>query len=258
MGSENALGGSKEKERPVRERRASLKVGSVCAAFGTLAYAAFGILHGSTSGRGGAEILFEHVLERPYWDLINLGSMLAILCWLAAFVALARSLGSGTSGGGSETSAMIGRLAVVSLTFGAAVASLQFFVDGYTLTALADRWATASPADQEGIVRTGDLVHTLIREPVFASEPIFLFGLPFALIGLGITLDQNYPAWFGWAGFAVGAATFVMGVTWFAGFDFIPELALWVALQPLEWLWLLVLGAVMWRRSSVMWETESG
>lgn len=32
----------------------------------------------------------------------------------------------------------MGRLAVLSLAFGAAVASLQFLVDGYALTALAD------------------------------------------------------------------------------------------------------------------------
>lgn len=211
--------------------RASLRIGSVCAMFGTFAYVTCGLLHGSLSGRGGAEILFRHVLERPYWGLIHLGSMFSILCWLAAFT---WSLGTPTSSNSSEYSSLIGLLAVVSLTFGAAVASLQFFVDGYTLTALADRWAAASPVEQQGIVRTGDLLQTLIREPVFVSEPIFLFGLPFALIGLGVALDGRYPAWIGWAGFAVSGATFVTGVTWFVGLDFIPELTLWVALQPLQ------------------------
>jgi len=95
-----------------------------------------------------------------------------------------------------------------------------------------------------------DLLHTLIREPVFASEPVFLFGLPFALIGLGVALDRAYPAWFGWSGFAVGAATLITGITWFAVVDLVPELTLWAALQPLEWLWHLVLGVVMWRESN--------
>jgi len=133
----------------------------------------------------------------------------------------------------------------------AAVASLQFLVDGYTLAVLADCWAAASsPAEQESIVRMSDLLHTLIREPVFASEPVFLFGLPFALIGLGVALDRAYPAWFGWSGFAVGAATLITGITWFAVVDLVPELTLWAALQPLEWLWHLVLGVVMWRESN--------
>jgi hypothetical protein len=97
----------------------------------------------------------------------------------------------------------------------------------------------------------GEFVHTLLRKPLFVVELLFLFGLPFALIGLGIALDREYPAWFGWAGFVVGAATFVTGTTWFVGLRAIPELVLFVALLPLEWMWTLALGVVMWRTSKL-------
>ena len=60
------------------------------------------------------------------------------------------------------------------------------------------------------------------------------------------------------AGFAVGAATLVTGITWFAGFDLVPELTLWAALQPLEWLWILVLGVVMWHESNTAREAAIG
>lgn len=235
------MGKFREKGRPVRERRAVLRIGSVCAIFGTLAYATFGVLHGPLSGSGGAEVIFRHVLERPYWALIHLGSMLAILLWLGAFVALERSFGA--SGNDSK----LYSLAVVSLTVGAAVSFLHFSIDGYVLTELADRWATAPPAEREEVVRMGEFVHTLLRQPLFVVELVFLFGLPFALIGLGIGLDREYPAWLGWAGFVVGAATFVTGTTWFVGLRVIPEVVLFVALLPLEWLWLLAMGVVMWR-----------
>jgi hypothetical protein len=247
---ENALGKFKEKGRPVRERRAVLRIGSVCAIVGTFAYASFGALHGPLSGSGGAEVIFRHVLERPYWAPIHLGSMLAILLWLGTFVALERS--SGASGNDSRFSLLAGRLAVVSLTVGAAVSFLHFSIDGYVLAELADRWATAPPAEREEVVRMGEFVHTLLRQPLFVVELVFLFGLPFALIGLRIALDREYPTWLGWAGAVVGTATFVTGAMWFANLRVIPELVLFVALLPLEWLWLLALGVVMWLRSNVV------
>jgi hypothetical protein len=221
-----------------------------------LAYAFFGVLHGSLSGSDGAEVIFRHVLERPYWALIHLGSMLAILLWLGAFVALERSFG--TSGNDSRFSLLAGWLAVISLTVGTAVSFLHFSIDGYVLTELADRWATAPPAEREEVARMGELVHTLLRQPLFVVELLFLFGLPFALIGLGIALDWAYPAWFGWAGFVVGAATFVTGATWFVGLRVIPELVLFAALLPLEWMWTLALGVVMWRTSSKLFASEAG
>lgn len=230
-----------------KQIRASLRLGSVCAILGTVMYVASGVLHGPLSGSEGAEILFRHVLERPYWALIHLVSMLAILLWLVAFAALARSFGA--SGEDSAFSSLLGQLAVVNLTVGAAVSFLHFSIDGYVLTELAYKWAASAPAEQEEVVRMGEVVHTLLRRPLFVVEILFLFGLPFALIGLGIALDREYPAWFGWAGFVVGAAMFVTGTTWFVGLRVIPELVLFVALLPMEWMWTLALGVVMWRAS---------
>jgi len=234
----------------MRQIQASLRVGSVCAILGTVMYVASGVLHGPLSGSRGPEIIFRHVLERPYWALIHLGSMLAILLWLVAFVALARSFGAFGEDYPAYSS-LIGQLAVVSLMVGAAVSFLHFSIDGYVLTELADGWAAAPPAEREEVVRMGGFVHTLLRRPLFVVELLFLFGLPFALIGLAIALDREYPAWFGWAGFVVGAATFVTGTTWFVGLRVIPELVLFVALLPLEWMWTLALGVVMWRTSKL-------
>jgi hypothetical protein len=233
-----------------RTTRVSLRIGSVCAIVGTLAYVIAGVLHGPLSGSGGVEVIFRHVLERPYWVVFHLVSMLAIVCWLCAFVALVRSFQ--TAGDNSKPSSLVGWFAIVGLTAGAAVSFLHFSIDGYALKELADGWATALPAERENIVRMGESVHVLLREPLFVSEIVFLFGLPFALIGLGIALDRTYPAWLGWAGFAVGAATFVTGATWFVGLPIIPELTLFVALLPLEWVWILALGVVMWRRSRLL------
>src|SRR5918998_1072489 len=97
-----------------KQIRASLRLGSVCAILGTVMYVASGVLHGPLSGSEGAEVIFGHVLERPYWTLIHLVSMLAILLWLVAFAALARSFGG--SGEGSAFSFLLGQFGVVHLT----------------------------------------------------------------------------------------------------------------------------------------------
>lgn len=96
-----------------------------------------------------------------------------------------------------------------------------------------------------------DFKHGNAESMPFAAES-------FDLIGLGVALDRACPAWFGWSGFAVSAATLVTGITWFAGVDLVPELTLWAALQPLEWLWLLVLGVMMWRESNTAREAAIG
>lgn len=55
---------------------------------------------------------------------------------------------------------------------------------------------------------------------------------------------------FGWLGFLIAAGIFITGTSWFIGLDFIPELTLWVALLPLEWLWTIALGILMWQKSN--------
>lgn len=247
MTASQNLGG---KGQPARERRAFLKIGSVCAIVGTGAYAVSSALHGSLTGSEGAEVFFRHVLQRPYWDLIHLGYMLAIVCWLGTFITVARSLG--TSENDPSSSSLFGRFAVASLTVGAALTCLHFSIDGYVLTELADDWANASPQEREAIVQMGDFVHALLRTPLFVMEPILLFGLPCALIGLGIAIDRTYPTWLGWAGFAVGLTIFVTGATWFVDLRIVPDLMLFAVLLPLEWSWLLALGVVMWRQSNAI------
>jgi len=229
----------------------TLRIGSICAILGTIAFVTAGALHGSlTVGSGSFEVVFRHVAERPYWSAIHLfGYTFGVLLWLATFVALARTFGISTSGG-QGISSFVGQLTVALMVVGSTMAILQYVTDGYVLPRLTERWATVSGAQRESIVRTGEIFQTLLREPLFEGEVAFCYGLPFALAGLGVALDRAYPSWFGRFGFLAGGGVFVYGATSFVGLDLIPELVLWAALMPLEWLWTIALGVVMWRKSN--------
>lgn len=172
--------------------KTTLRVGSLCAVTGTVVYVVFGVLHGTLTGRNGVEVVFRHVLERPYWSAIHLAAMFGISLWLGAIVALARGTSDNDD---SKASSMIGNLAVVFMTIGTAVAFLHFAIDGYVLKNLADSWAMGSPAEQENIVRIGEFLQRVLREPLFVTEVIFLQGLPFALVALLVARGRNYPAW---------------------------------------------------------------
>lgn len=227
-----------------------MRVGGACAVVSTVVYVVCGVLHGPLSGRGGAAIIYQHVLDRPYWAAVNLGALLAVVGWLAAFIVVGYVTSTPARGGGVSGTTLAGRLATVTMTVGTAVGALQFLVDGYTLTDLAHRWSTTAPSRRAEIVAAGDLLQTLVREPVFVGEVIFLFGAPFAMVGLAIALHPTFPRWFGWTGFTIGAAIGITGITWFIDLHLIPELTMWVLLQPLQWLWLLILGVLLWRRST--------
>lgn len=235
--------------QPPHGRRAVFRTGAVCAIVGTAAFFVAGALHGGLTVGGNFEVAFRHVAERPYWSAIHLlGYIFGVLLWLVAFVALSRTF-TISGNGGPGISALVGRLTVAFMTVGSTIAVLQFATDGYVLPRLAESWATASGAERESIVRMGEIFQTLVREPLFAGEVAFCYGLPFALAGLGVALNREYPGWFGWVGVLVGGSVFIYGATSFVGLALIPETILWAALMPLEWLWTIALGVLMWRRA---------
>lgn len=97
------------------------------------------------------------------------------------------------------------------------------------------------PSDQCWLVAAG--------VPIFAGEPVFLFGLPVSIMGGAVLSGWHRSRWLGTLGLVVGGATFTLGVLWFVGVTLVPELVLWAVLQPLEWLWFILVGVAMWRQS---------
>lgn len=230
-------------------RRLVLRAASVCVLAGTLAHLGAGVLHGALTagtGQSSSAIIYQHVLTTPPWAAVNLVMLLALLVWLAAFVALDCSSQSIVTWRG-----WLGRLASSVLGLGIAAATLLYLTDVVTVPTLAEQWATAGPDRRAQLELLGDTVQIAIRIPLFHTLPILVLGLPFALLGAAhIGKDGLLPTWLGWVSLVAGTASFVTGISWSLGSTAIPELVLWAGIQPLIWIWGLGAGVALWRTAS--------
>lgn len=225
--------------------KTDLQIGGVCAIVGTILYAISGILHGPLTGANGVEVIYQHVLERPYWSEIHLVSMFAIVLWLGMFVMLACTFTS------KKTEAPgFGWFSVAVMAIASSVIFFHFSLDGYVLPLLAENWTATSGAAQQEIVRMGEYVHTVLRMPLFAVEMTFLFGLSFLMIGYLVSRDEKYPQWLGLAGLLISGSILFMGICWFIDVRVLPEILLWIGLMPLQWTWIITLGVFMWRANA--------
>lgn len=212
-----------------------LRGAGVCAIVATIAYLAAGALHGALTAGGdqsSSAAVFEHVNNTPAWGPVNIVMLLATMGWLAVFVVL------NDLPGGSDRTAWLGRLSTLMLTLGIAAAALLYLADAIAIPQLAQQWAQAAPADQARIVATGDTVQNALRIPLFHTLPMFVLGLPFALLGLAhVGPSSPVPTWTAWLALIGGTAAFLMGLGWALGMSFVPETALWAVVQPIIWIW---------------------
>lgn len=231
----------KEEEQRPGERRALLRIGAICGLLGGPGLFVLGFAHGDLPS--GAEDALSYVAGRLDWQAVHLGAVICALLWVAAFVALASSISHGVAGA-------LGRLAVASIALGAAVAVVDFSVDGYALRGLAKAWASAPAAQKGELVRSGQTL-LLVLSGTFCMYVSFLFGLPFLLGGLAVAFSRAYPAWLGWVGAVAGTGSLVSGMAFFLDAGLVPDVLVFALFLPVVNLWLAVMGVLMWRRASV-------
>lgn len=224
--------------------RTLLRTGAVCAITGTLANVAATAGHGDLPEAGAAaELAF--VADRASWSHVHLLSIVGVLLWLAAFVALDQSMRH-------TPAAVLGRLAVACASVGASVHVVFFSIDGYALKRTADAWAAATGPEQADLLEAGHLV-LLLQNSQFVSAIAFMLGLPFVLIGLAVAFSRSYPAWLGWVAVLAGLGSLVTGTTRFVGLDqLIPDPVFFPAFALPASSSIAALGVLMWRRADRM------
>lgn len=89
------------------------------------------------------------------------------------------------------------------------------------------------------------------------SSISILWGLTLILFGLAAALDRDYPAWLGWTGLVVGAATFAGGTIQFLQPGLLPRLLVYALFPSLANLWTLALGVAMWHRAGTTSSTAA-
>ncbi|MEV5763437.1 hypothetical protein AB0L34_02505 [Micromonospora sp. NPDC052213] len=231
------------------EQRILLRIGAVCAIAGPLVLGASFAPHGDLPTREeslvGEAVALRFIADHQTWLLIHLGTIVAGLIWLGAFVALANTLMPGAA-------RAVGRFLIPSAIVGSLFVVFDYGVDGYALKILANEWATATGPEQEALQRMAETGIWFLNG-TFHSEIVVFYGLTMLLAGLAVALDTRYPRWFAVAGAIAGALVLTNGLLAFAGIGLAPaggtDLFLFVMVLPLESLWLMVLGRLMWRNA---------
>ncbi len=217
--------------------RVMRRVGAICAIVGAVVSIAAGTGFGNRTATWGTADLLRYLASRPSWQwpLVHLGFITGAAFWVGAFVVIADTLPEGTS-------RSLGRLAVASVIFGAAIHAIDSSVDGVGLAALARSWAGASAAEQPNLLRAGDvLIHVI--HGTWASVIMLFHGLPFILLGIAVLVSRRYPAWVGWFGIVGGAGSLVLGAAMFLG----TQVMLYVAFAIVVSLWMVTMGFLLWQ-----------
>ena len=133
-----------------------LRVGAVAAVIGTV----FQVVAGtSQSVQLGAttEVALSALAGQPdwMWPVVYMGFIFGALLWMAALVAVARTLTEGVSW------ALI-RLAVVAAIAGVTLHAVDGVLNAVALERLARAWATVPEGDRASLVQNGELLMTIL------------------------------------------------------------------------------------------------
>jgi hypothetical protein len=215
------------------------RVGGVMFVLGTLLLALCIHLHGDFPSDVSIEAALNFIVAKPNWFALHLGMELADLMWIGGFVALGATLWTGRA-------RWVAPWLVACVLLGGAFSLLDYAIDGYAFGSLANDWAVAAgqrKAELLTMVETGlRLIYGTAR-----TEIIIFYGLTFCLAGLGLAFDGRFPPVFGWIGAAVGGLVAVLGSLSLGGASLAPDKLVFVGAIPIECVWLLVLGILLWR-----------
>jgi Domain of unknown function (DUF4386) len=182
------------------------------------------------------------IAESDYWTLIHLVIVVGVILMPVGLLAVRHSLA-----GNGLTDALT-RVGMYAATVGATVGVVTVILDGVAAKQLADQWAAAPAAGKAtalGLVSANETIN-------FALAGLFnmsFAGVPFVLFGLAVARAGTYPRWLGWVAFYAGIGSILAGlVPALTGKPTVASLILTIIGPTVIALWMLVIGALLWRR----------
>ena len=146
---------------------------------------------------------------------------------------------------------LIARWASGSALVGASVLAVQFSLDGFGLSAVADRFAGADPATQAML---GDVAEVTADALVGLALlwVILLYGVTICLLAAADLLASNGARWIAIAGSAVGAWTAGAALSVALGGTVVPDWLAFVSAIVAGDIWLIAWAASLRRRVNGM------
>ena len=224
--------------------RAHLRVGAGAAVIGSLCAGVGNLLHPATP-RDDAEGVAHVVAHSEFWTPIHLLIAAGVLLMVAGLFAIRLVVAD------RAAADRLTRLGMHTATIGATVGMVTVILDGVAAKQLADAWAAAPRADRPVALT----VFTANETVNFALAGLFnlsFAGIPFVLFGLAVAGSGHFPPWLGWVAVAAGTGSVAAGTFQaLTGRPTMTSLILTLIGPTVISLWLLVMGALLWRQSPV-------
>ncbi len=217
------------------------KVGAVSAITGAILLFVGTSLHPMEADPNDPVAAFTEYAADSLWVASHLTQLLGVVLIVAALLTLTRLLTNDKRGGWSHLGSAF---AIASLAIAAALQA----VDGIALKVMVNNWVAAPESEKMAIFQATIGVRQI--EVGLASMFSMLIGLTIVLYGVSIVISDLLSSWLGWIAIFGGGAIVIAGVMYaYTGFS---RVAMSVSMPAslLLLLWLIVLGASMWRVSN--------
>lgn len=222
-----------------------LRIGSVAAVLGAVCAGVGNLLHPVTP-RDDETGVAQVIADSDYWTPVHLIIVTGTLFMLAGLLAVRHSIARD-----GFTDALT-RLGMYAATIGTTVGVMTLILDGVAAKQLADQWAAApesTKASALGLVSINETINFALAglfNMLFAGVPFVLFGLAVAHAG-----TDWFPRWLGWVAFYAGIGSILAGIVQaVTGKPTVTSLILTIIGPTVIALWMLVIGGVLWRRTT--------
>ena len=217
------------------------KVGVVSAIAGAILLLVGTSLHPMEADPNDPVAAFTEYAADSLWVASHLTQLLGIVLIVAALLTLTRLLTNDKGGGWSHLGSAF---AIASLAIAAALQA----VDGIALKVMVNNWVAAPESEKMAIFQATIGVRQI--EVGLASMFSMLIGLTIVLYGVSIVISDRLSSWLGWIAIIGGGATVTAGVMYaYTGFSRV-GMSVSMPASLILLLWLIVLGASMWRVSN--------
>ena len=236
--------------------RTFLRTGSVCLIVGVIGFVVFVSI---------TPVEPSEVFDRPVetlQEMVDEENM-----WLASHVLALASIGLILVGLGALSHSMrvaqsveVWRSAAfIAAVMGTTVLIVLAGVDGFGIRGVAVAWADAPAADKATAMRIAQTIEA-VNMGLWGVTIGTFFGVAIVLYGVSVSMGDQYPKWHGLVSIVSGLGGIVLGMAIsFAGGS-MNSTEGFAGLFPFFWItavWLLVMGVLMWRKTTTAVELEA-
>src|SRR5919202_80182 len=223
------------------------RMGSIAFIAGVVIVIVSTMLHPSREDPANHPLVFMKYANSNSWVAVHIGQFVGgMMVFGAGFGVLHSLLVHSES---STTSALSWIGFAVAIMTASAIAILQA-VDGIALKMAVDSWATAPAGEKDIMFRVAEG----IRWVEYGTNSIFriLQGMVAVIFGVAIAKSMLLSRWIGGAGVIVGAISIIAGIeVAYVGFGYTNFGGLRGISMIIYFIWILVVGAFMWRKTCI-------